>query len=214
MCNAEFAIARDSINAWANIGPKTGWNEGKHAASGQPDHIHRLGHAGMRIAQGNPCECCGDISYDTRLQWDPVYSSYRPGCAEQNRCCQPIYEYELNYPSTVYRYIFKGLNCLETYDVDCDHEDAEANCAAALETYEPEGANHLDIWIPAGHCMNISSMGYSPCCPHDCTPYDDYDFDDNWWEHSRSMSPLPEFGGTISEHISDVNYTLWFFDDK
>ena len=68
--------------------------------------------------------------------------------------------------------------------------------------------------------MNISELGYNQCCHLGCSSDDD---DDGGWidpgiiiknRSNRTFDPTSEYDQTISEHISDVNYTLWFFDDK
>ena len=211
VCNAEFAKAVGGID-YANIGPKTGWNSGISDA-GQPNHTHRLGHAGTIVAQGNPCECCGDAS---TIVGDPDYGLQRPGCVENIYCCQPLWDLNLDGDLE-----FVGLNCNE--DITCDNIGDNEECAEVLHEYPTDPDSNGSVYtIEAGKCVNISELGYSPCCPSGCRNNDD--LGDGWTDpniiiiksnrSNRTFYTTSEYDQTISEHISDVNYTLWFFDDK
>jgi len=200
-----------------DYGTPTGWNVSINT-EGQPSHTHRMGHGGLAIATGSPCECCGDegpaFGEHENLEYHPNYTSDKPGCMKEHKCCY-LEQHGLN----EYGIMSWRLNCggSPIPGGEWDHSMCdpagnfdEGACAAQWEGSYEEWLGE-EVWSGTSHCVQIAKYGNNCCWGRSCYS-DEWE---EWWDHISSASmPNRDPDGIISEHISDVNYTLWFFDDK
>ena len=85
----------------------------------------------------------------------------------------------------------------------------EGACTAQWGGYYTEWLGN-EVSTGPSHCVQYAKYGNTCCHWGQC-------HSDIWDDVIRPISmgsPNRDTDGTISEHISDVNYTLWFFDDK
>ena len=210
-----------------NYGTPTGWNS-NISIEGQPSHTHRMGHGGFAIATGSPCECCGGeaaLGPEGDFNYHASYGPDKPGCMKTSACCfivinfntsDGVYSSELFCPPKGSINVDPNNPNAEPWSHDMCDPLGDFDDQACADQY---GGTYEDwfgenVFTGVSHCVQYPSWGNSCCWGYGCSVDDWNDWINNSVISMASVNRNRAHDGTISEHISDVNYTLWFFDDK